>query len=59
LKTFDESEKRFGEKDILLVLDANEYIFGLCELKDTSVRLLDVLPFVEGLKVIVPSTVSF
>jgi hypothetical protein len=57
LKTFDRSEKRSGKKDILLILDANEYIFGLSELKDTSVKLLDVLPFVEGLKVIVPSTV--
>jgi hypothetical protein len=42
---------------MLLVLDTNEYVFGLSELKDTSVRLLDVLPFVEGLTVIVPSTV--
>jgi hypothetical protein len=57
LKTFDESEKRSGEKDMLLVLDTNEYVFGLSELKDTSVKLLEVLPFIEGLKVIVPSTV--
>jgi hypothetical protein len=57
LKTFDGSEKRSGEKDILLVLDSNEYIFGLSEMKDTSVKLLDVLPFVEGLKIVVPSTV--
>ena len=57
MKTFDGSEKRSGEKDILLVLDANEYIFGLSELKDTSVKLLDVLPFVEGVKVVVPNTV--
>jgi hypothetical protein len=57
LKTFDGSGKRYGEKDILLVLDANEYIFGLSELKDTSAKLLDVLPLVEGLKVVVPSTV--
>ena len=57
MKTFDGSEKRYGEKGILLVLDANEYIFGLSELKDTSVKLLDVLPFVEGVKVVVPNTV--
>jgi hypothetical protein len=57
LKTFDGSEKRSGEKDILLVLDSNEYIFGLSEMKDASVKLLDVLPFVEGLKIVVPSTV--
>ena len=57
MKTFDGSEKRSGEKDMLFVLDTNEYIFGLSELKDTSVKLLDVLPFVEGLKVVVPNTV--
>ncbi len=57
MKTFDGSEKRSGEKDILLVLDANEYIFGLSELKDTCVKLLDVLPFVEGVKVVVSNTV--
>lgn len=57
MKTFDGSEKKFGVKDTLLVLDSNEYVFGLSELKGTSVKLLDVLPFVEGLKVIVPSTV--
>jgi len=57
LKSSAGSERRYGEKDTLLVLDTNEYILGLTQLKETSTRLLDILPFVEGLRVIVPSTV--
>ena len=55
--TFAESAKRSGKSDILLVLDTNEFIFGLTGTHKPSALLLDLIGVIPGLRVSLPSTV--